>query len=435
MRVWTLLLIVMVALWSVACGGGQAENESVSEEIPEYDIIRDEACQQGGVKARCMNITTSAKSEADFRLIMEEQRDENSGSEAVVVQFLEAKQGTPVSGGGYYFQDEVAARSILGPAYTDSDLNSIMEQDDGMLIISISDVASSMSQSASVRPETVTSSSPAAGEETTMEAMGNIALSGVMGENIETSSFDYRILDYFVTDNYYYLEDAYLDIAQDAFSKAGKFVVVNYSVTNTSPQNVEPNLGAVLHARSGDMVEVYEESSDVVHPASGLAGMELAPRQVGTSQFIFDVPEDVEPELVVVSLLDEIDEPISEAGAIDLTEQDPQGPRPEEILALQYEYANMYAWDQAYDLFAQQSKDQVTPEEYAKYQNASTLSITDYAFPSVEVQGNTATVDRVLTIGSSEGEEQNRRTQKLVLEDEGWRVLMRDEQIQEFSDG
>jgi hypothetical protein len=35
---------------------------------------------------------------------------------------------------------------------------------------------------------------------------------------------------------------------------------------------------------------------------------------------------------------------------VDLTEVAPQGPRPQEILALQYEYFNMTAWKQAYEL-------------------------------------------------------------------------------------
>src|SRR5215216_3907613 len=57
---------------------------------------------------------------------------------------------------------------------------------------------------------------------------GNIPISGVIGDNIETPAFDYRILDVFTTDHYYYLENPSVPFEQDAFSQAGKFVVVNY---------------------------------------------------------------------------------------------------------------------------------------------------------------------------------------------------------------
>jgi hypothetical protein len=49
---------------------------------------------------------------------------------------------------------------------------------------------------------------------------------------------------------------------------------------------------------------------------------------------------------------------------VDLRESDPQGPRPEEILALQFEYINMTDFERVYDLFAQESKDRVSEQDY-----------------------------------------------------------------------
>jgi hypothetical protein len=284
-------------------------------------------------------------------------------------------------------------------------------------------------------PKTVTPH-PAA-EPTTAQAVGNIPISGVVGENIQTSSFDLRVLDYFVTDHYYYLTDlTFESMQEDQFSQLGKFVVVNYSLTNTSPQTISPAPIAQLHARAGGKVEVYDQSSEI-SPPHRLGGPQLAlddipPRGMVVSQFIFDVPTDVEPELLTVT-----DEPTIysslDVGAVDLREDDPQGPRPEEILALQYEYTNMTAWEQAYGLFAQKSKERVPLEQYVKRNEEDVASaITEYSFPSVKVQGDKATIERVFSWETEDDEGQYKATQEAVLEDEGWRIVMRDEQYKYF---
>ncbi len=50
----------------------------------------------------------------------------------------------------------------------------------------------------------------------------------------------------------------------------------------------------------------------------------------------------------------------------------------------------------------------------------------------MQVQGETASVDIVFTASSAEGEQQFYRTQQLVREDGGWRVVMRDDQVAAF---
>jgi hypothetical protein len=95
------------------------------------------------------------------------------------------------------------------------------------------------------QPKTVT---PSGGgqEETTQQVAGNIPIAGIVGESVETGTFDLRVLDYFVTNHYYYLSDPYLGDIQDAFPTAGQFFVVNYSVTNTGAETVGPNLIGAL---------------------------------------------------------------------------------------------------------------------------------------------------------------------------------------------
>jgi hypothetical protein len=274
---------------------------------------------------------------------------------------------------------------------------------------------------------------PGAGEEEpAREVAGNKAVSASVGDGFETPSFDFHFLDYFVTDHYYYLEKSSIDDAMEGYSQAGKFVVVTYSVTNTSPQILKPDLGARLHARAGSETEVYEESREVMHPKSGPGALELAPGEMGTGQFIFDVPTDADPELVTVLLENGPEQPGKEAGVVGLA-QDSRGPGAEEILALQYEYLNMTAWKQAYGLFAEESKREVSLEQYEAYMGSGyserPTAVVDYAFPSVEVEGDHALIERKFTLSTPDGEHQLEATQEAVLEDEGWRIVMRDDQI------
>ena len=108
---------------------------------------------------------------------------------------------------------------------------------------------------------------------------------------------------------------------------------------------------------------------------------------------------------------------------------------PEDVLALQYQYINADDYEAAYDLFAEESKQLVSPEQYRAYfENAGFYDIVDYTFVSVQVEGDTATVvtDYVVSSGIA-GEEHYQRTQQLVREDGAWRVVMRDEQIEVFT--
>ncbi len=274
-------------------------------------------------------------------------------------------------------------------------------------------------------------------EPTTQGVVGNMPIAGIVGENVKTDSYGLRVLDYFVSDSYYYLSDPYLGEVQDFYSEAGKFVVVNYSVTNTSPQVIGPNLIAQLHVRTEDGVEVYEQDDEIAppHRLAGLYLDDIPPRQMLVSQFIFDVPVDVEPELAAIT-----EEPtmgnILDVGVVDLAREDPQGPRPEEILALQYEYGNMTAWEQAYELFAQESKDVISEQAYVSGQKqGGIVAFTEYSFPSVDIQGDRATIERVATYANEEEGGQDKATQEAILTGDGWRIVMRDEQIEIFSEG
>ena len=257
----------------------------------------------------------------------------------------------------------------------------------------------------------------------------------IVGENVEGSSFDLRVLDYFTAEQYYYVIGRvgsmaeYVVFEEDAISQAGKFVVVNYSVTNTSPFTIEPVLSAQLHVKGADgKTEVYEETDDFPPPRA--RNKDIVRDGMRLSQFIFDVPTEVEPELLAVA-----EEVTAELGVVDLRESDPQGPRPEEILALQAEYFNMTDFERAYDLYAQQSKDRVSEQAFVgaqkegKQQGVSPTNPTSYSIPSAEIEGDRATIPLVGIEPPVEGEGLHRvvtdpHEAEAVLEDEGWRIMM-----------
>jgi hypothetical protein len=283
--------------------------------------------------------------------------------------------------------------------------------------------------------------------EVAQPVVGNIPIAGIVGEKVEGSSFDLRVLDYFTADHYYYVidrnietrcnpdpynchvaeEPPYIDKAEEATSQEGKFVVVNYSVANTSPKTIEPTLSAQLHVKGADgKTQVYEETDDVPPPRTL---EDISQHGLRLSQFIFVVPTEVEPELLAVAKEAEEATGSAEEWVVELRESDPQGPGPEEILALQYEYYNMTDFERVYDLFAQESKDRVSEQVYVSLQReviqeGGTSLFPSYSFPYTLIEGDRATM-LVVFYSDAEGEGQGRaHWDKAVLEDEGWRIVM-----------
>ncbi len=107
---------------------------------------------------------------------------------------------------------------------------------------------------------------------------------------------------------------------------------------------------------------------------------------------------------------------------------------PEEVLTLQYEYINRGDYEKAYSLFAEQSRQEVSLEQYSSFFEANApYSVTDYSFSSSQTQGDSATVDATFTANSGAGSEQLQRTQRFVRENGKWQIVMRPEQIAVFT--
>ena len=72
---------------------------------------------------------------------------------------------------------------------------------------------------------------------------------------------------------------------------------------------------------------------------------------------------------------------------------------PEDVLALQYRLINAGDYEGAYALFADQSKQIVSPEQYRAFFEANApYAVSDYSFPSVDVRGDAATIGAAFTV-------------------------------------
>ena len=109
---------------------------------------------------------------------------------------------------------------------------------------------------------------------------------------------------------------------------------------------------------------------------------------------------------------------------------------PEDVLARQYEYINNGDFEEAYALFAERSRREVSLERYrAFFEESAPYSVTDYSFSPPEIEGDSASVDAAFTVTSALGVERLERTQEFERERGDWRVVMRPDQVAAFTAG
>ena len=107
---------------------------------------------------------------------------------------------------------------------------------------------------------------------------------------------------------------------------------------------------------------------------------------------------------------------------------------PEDVLALQYEYINAGDFEEAYLLFAERSRREVSLARYRTFfEDNAPYSVTDYSFSPPEIEGDSASLEAEFTVTSASGVERLERTQEFVRERGYWRVVMRPEQVAAFT--
>jgi hypothetical protein len=277
-----------------------------------------------------------------------------------------------------------------------------------------------------------------AGTNTAREERGTntpaTAADTAIGETADRGDFEFRVLDV-VRDESWRYPDPDDPFRSSAQSYAGEFAVVWYAVRNTG--DVPLNLGklgdtsaGLLAADTGESFGVSEDAACAPTQPGGIKN--LQPRGLQLSCLIFDMPADATPESVEVRFGNGY-----QPARVDLTTQQPESIEPDETLALQYEFSNAGYFDLAYGLFAPSSQQQFT---YAQYEANVRPDwprgvYSGYAFPSVTVEGDHATVERVLTIYDTKTSYKGtaRRTQELVRVGGAWRIVARPEQVSSFT--
>jgi hypothetical protein len=160
----------------------------------------------------------------------------------------------------------------------------------------------------------------------------------------------------------------------------------------------------------------------------------LQPRGLQVGCLIFDMPADVDPESVDVRFGKAAYEPAT----VDLTRSLPEGVGPDETLGLWYEYSNVRYLDLAYEMYAPESQEQIPYDAFVQIsqRDAERWPISSYAFPEVNIEGDHATVERVLTAYDTRNYEvtTTERTQEFVRIDDSWRIIARPESVNYFND-
>lgn len=124
----------------------------------------------------------------------------------------------------------------------------------------------------------------------------------------------------------------------------------------------------------------------------------------------------------------EDDQQVAEDSSIE--EEESTDLSPTETLEVQWQFLNAGQYEESYNLFAEQSQQLISLENYST-SYSPTYEISDYEFFSESIQGDTATVEAELFLtGTQKGSQQFPVTQELALEDGEWRVVMRDAQAQ-----
>jgi hypothetical protein len=280
------------------------------------------------------------------------------------------------------------------------------------------------------KPKTEQAPGTPSGSATEASTGDETATSAVIGDGIERTDFEFRVLAVTQSETWNYPETVD-NFGSESTSYAGRFNTVWYSVRNTGTSSLSfPNLTATVTADTG---EKFSRSGDAVCPQTDPGPSGVQPRGLAVGCMVFDMPSDTMPDTLKVNFGKSADE----NAIVDLTRANLGRIGPDETLAMQYEFYNVEQYGAAYDLFDSESRQKFTlaqyeagsSEEYKRY------PISSYAFPSVRIHGDRAEVERVLTLYDKKNFEPitDRKTQQFVREDGVWRIIARDSQVEFFS--
>jgi micrococcal nuclease len=190
-------------------------------------------------------------------------------------------------------------------------------------------------------------------------------------------------------------------------------------------------VGSFVDARKGDLVRPWILLAIALLILAGCSEASTPPEQPEKEGI--EKVEKQPTQKADVTNTEPVEKEVTETAPEEQTE--PQAESPKDVLASQYKHINVGNYGMAYDLFADQSQQLVSLQQYTAYfASNAPYEIKSYSFPDVHVQGDEASVVVDLAVSSSDGEEEYQVTQQLVREDGSWRVVMRDAQLASFTD-
>ena len=124
----------------------EGEN-AIPADVPEYTLTKDETAADPalGLRIRGVSASTDAASADGMEAITREIWSETDEADALVATFYQDKPMANLSGTGYAFLDEKAARAVLSSQYTDpseANVDGHVEEvmaNDGVSVLSIQD--------------------------------------------------------------------------------------------------------------------------------------------------------------------------------------------------------------------------------------------------------------------------------------------------------
>ena len=127
-----------------------APPEDRSFGVPAYHITMEQVCADTGIVGKCYNVSTDATSREDLEVVTADLWLENPGYLAVLVTFYPNKPTAPLSGTGYAFKNEQAARVVLKQVTTEGatvedEVREAMANG-GIYVISIADEARELTE-------------------------------------------------------------------------------------------------------------------------------------------------------------------------------------------------------------------------------------------------------------------------------------------------
>ena len=131
------ILLMVVINVCIGCSDSQGS-------APDYEIVSEQEKDVSKLKTKTINVSTEATKEQELRQIAVEIKSENTGYDALSIQFHRDTQGKGApqdTGTAIVVNNEEAADEMLpNVLFTDADREKILNKNDGILVISLAEM-------------------------------------------------------------------------------------------------------------------------------------------------------------------------------------------------------------------------------------------------------------------------------------------------------